>query len=324
MRHRWLGLIIIGLLCLFTIASGLQSTRPVQVETGRRFFPETGHVVEGDFLTYYNNLSDPLRLLGYPITDILPDPFSGRPTQYFQKARLELHADTSLNDDRQWIQLTPIGEYVYDAGDQIAPLESSNGCQSYPWKGKDYQVCYAFLNFFKNYGGIDYFGSPISSMEYQDGRIVQYFQNARLDWYPEYPPGERVVVSNLGLVYFHLLSTNPIHLSQSNSLPQTILELKVHAYPAQAVTGLQGQQTIFVIVQDQNLLAVPNARVVFKVLMPSGREAILPADTPTDGNGVARLTLPFSTTSPGVIIVTAIARYDNFKQETVTSFRTWW
>jgi hypothetical protein len=121
-----------------------------------------------------------------------------------------------------------------------------------------------------------------------------------------------------------LIGTNPIYLHQSNDLPQTILGLKMHAYPTEAITGLNGEQTIYIIVQDQNLLAVPNARVVLKVHFPSGYEAILPADSPTDAHGVTRLTLPFSTTSPGVITVTATTRFNNIKQTTVTSFRTWW
>jgi hypothetical protein len=205
--HRWSWFLVIGLLGIVLFKPGWSNSQNTQVEEKYKFFPETGHVVEGDFLTFYNHLPDPLRLLGYPITDAIPDPFSGQQIQYFQKARLEVISEIDQSKERQRVQLTPLGEYIYNPGLQLSTPDQPNGClafnrQSVEEPGGNFQVCYAFLNFFQSYGGVEYFGYPISNMEFQDGQIVQYFQNARLDWRPEFPPGDRVVVSNLGIAYF--------------------------------------------------------------------------------------------------------------------------
>ncbi len=63
-----------------------------------------------------------------------------------------------------------------------------------------YSVQFAFLEFFNAYGGLDVFGYPITN-EYVDpitGITVQYFENARFEWWPNAAPGQRVKLGLLG------------------------------------------------------------------------------------------------------------------------------
>jgi hypothetical protein len=42
----------------------------------------------------------------------------------------------------------------------------------------------AFLDFFEEHGGLEIFGYPISAPYNERGLLVQYFQNARMEWHP--------------------------------------------------------------------------------------------------------------------------------------------
>jgi photosystem II stability/assembly factor-like uncharacterized protein len=59
---------------------------PVESTTERRFFPETGFVVQNAFLRYFDARGG-IDALGYPITPEVNE--ADRPVQYFQRARLE-------------------------------------------------------------------------------------------------------------------------------------------------------------------------------------------------------------------------------------------
>ncbi|MDO9349453.1 MAG: hypothetical protein Q7T47_09225, partial [Anaerolineales bacterium] len=56
-----------------------------------------------------------------------------------------------------------------------------------------YAVCYDFLTFIDQYGGVALLGNPVSAFEFlSDGRIVQYFECARFEWHPEFARGENI------------------------------------------------------------------------------------------------------------------------------------
>lgn len=59
-----------------------------------------------------------------------------------------------------------------------------------------------FLEFYTRYGGEKTFGQPISPERDENGIIAQYFQNANLEYYPQFPEGSRVLLANLGDRYY--------------------------------------------------------------------------------------------------------------------------
>lgn len=289
------------------------------------FFPETGHWVKGEFLETYQRVAEPLLLYGYPITEAFIDRASGRTVQYFQRARLELHPD-AIPELR--VQLTPLGEYLYTPGQPLPLPDNFPACRLYPQTG--FQVCYTFLEFFNAHGGVAQFGYPISNFEYHDERIVQYFQRSRFEWHPERPSGERVTLTDLGRHYFDRTGENPLLLLPvvDNNVLQSILDLKVRAFSARAVTGMEASQTIYVIVQDQNLRPVPGARVeLVATLQSENAEHTLQARTSlplTNDQGLTRHTFSFTAPSEGIVKVRVFVTYDDLGKQTITSFRIWW
>lgn len=314
MKSRWIILITFLLLAG---SVGLQSTA---AQTGRElYFPETGHKVTGEFLDAYLAVENPLLLYGYPITEAFMDPVMGKMVQYFQRTRFELHPEMPLE---LRVKRTPLGAYTYEPKELLpTPSEKSNACKYFPETG--YPVCYAFLDFFEENGGVAQFGYPISNFEDHEGRIVQYFQLARMEWHPEFPAWQRVTLSDLGRYYFDLMDEKLERLTPVNNVLPTILDLKVNAFTGQAVTSLQGKQTISIIVQDQNRLPIHNAQVAVTVRMPSG-EPIQYPPLVTDENGVSQLTFDFAAETLGMAQISVQVNFEGLIEETKTTFRIWW
>ncbi len=290
---------------------------------GEQYFNETGFWVRGEFLIAYHGTPYSKELYGEPISTF----FESGPNlwvQYFQKARFELHPDKPAG---QRVQLTDLGEELYQLGAGTPIEDTSTDCRIFPETG--YQVCRSFLEYFESRGGVAQFGYPISNSEILNGITVQYFQKARFEFRPEFPSGQRVVLSDLGYTYFIDLHENRIHLwpeSGEGAIIEGPIRLKARAHPQEAFTGLGGAQTIRVIVQDQRLASVAGAQVVIEIKMPRGGFAPKYLSAVTDENGVATFeNIPFSANRPGVVEIQVSARKDDLEPaKTVTSFYMWW
>lgn len=316
-RIRW-GLIFLFIILLLSLdgqSSHAQSERAL-------FFPETGHWVTGEFLSAYENSDDPALLLGFPITDDFTDPKTGQKRQYFQKALLVLNPNAPTEAR---IQQVLLGQLLYEPGKAPTYNPSASACRDFPDTGYQYRVCYAFLDFFEAHGGVAQFGYPISNFEIHDGWLVQYFQKARFEWHPELQAGQHILLGNLGVEYFRKAGEDPQRLTPNvnNNLPISILSLNVRPSVGQAVMPFRGEQTLYVIVQDQNLQPVPNAEVSFTVLLPSG-ETIQDFMQPTNANGVTDKKFKVNTHSIGVAEITVLVNYDDLQEHSRTAFRIWW
>jgi hypothetical protein len=288
----------------------------------QQFYPETGHWITGDFLRTYQSVTDPVMLYGYPITEAFQDQTTGRVVQYFQRARFELFPE---NPNELKVRISPLGEYLYSPGKPLPLPENFPACQHFSETG--FQVCYTFLDFFKANGGAAQFGYPISNFEVHEGRIVQYFQRARLEWRPELPSGQRVAISDLGKTYFEVLRENPVRLLPApiqNNRPQAVLSLQARAFPKKAVLPQSGTQTFFVIVQDQNLQPVAEVEVRLRLALPDGEERNLIVPEPTNKDGILQFDYSYRDQIPGIVTVTIEANRNGLAANTTTSFRIWW
>ncbi len=289
-------------------------------EQDYQYFEQTGHNVKGEFLKFYRSASDPTLLYGYPITEEIISK-DGKRVQYFQRARFEYYPD---RPEGQRVQLTPLGSATYVAGTQLN-IFSPFACRTYSETG--YAVCFTFLEFFDKYGGVAQFGYPISPFEYRDNMLVQYFEKARLEWQPWRPDGQRVVVSDLGRVYFDKLGEDPALLPPvlplSASIEPPILTLQVRAFVWKAVTLSSDQQLIFLIVQDQRSQAVANADCNATVHWPDGRNDTITIKS--NSNGVAIVPLSYSNQPYGSLIYTDVScSSQGVTGQTTTSFRIWY
>lgn len=307
---------------VFLIAALGVTGQQVIAQTGNsRYFPETGHWVTDDFLEKYESIPNPTMLYGVPITEAFEDSF-GTKVQYFEKVRFEL--DPTLPNNIQ-IKLSPLGEYLYEEGIKLGPILTSPACRAFAETGQT--VCFAFLDFFDANDGISQFGYPISGFENHDGRIVQYFQNARFEWHPENPKGQWVTVSNLGLRYFYQHGEDLKHLSpvlEDDNIPDiSVLRLRARAFVSSSVLLSGEAQTIYVIVQDQNYKPVPGVEVEFIVTLPDGSTKEYRARQ-TNAAGVSTLNFPIRSDFPGIANIHVFTFYNTLNGQTRTSFNIWW
>jgi hypothetical protein len=311
--------VVVILVLLLLVAAIKVGTTSAQSEDSR-YFPETGHWVSGEFLVAYEKASDPIKIYGYPITGVIDNPTTNRKVQYFQRAHFELHPE---NPAELRIQMTHLGEIMYKAGRELAVPQNQPACRHFP--ETNHHVCYAYLDFFDNNGGITQFGYPISDIELRSERLVQCFQMACFEWHPELPSGQRVVLMDLGRLYFEARKENPKELlpDRENYIPKTTLRLQVRAFPDKAVISRNNEQNLHVIVQDQNLLPIANAQATITIHSKNGEEEIYTMPE-TDVNGITRLSFTVDHNDFGIVKVTVTINYDIFEVQTRTSYRLWW
>lgn len=290
-----------------------------------RYFPETGQWVSGEFLELYESVPDPEVVFGYPITEAFDAGLSVNPSgtlvQYFERARFELHPE---NPADLRVTRTLLGEYYFDR-DEFLPAShykpSPYACRDIPDDGLP--VCYAFLQFFDQFGGVAQFGYPISELVIHQGRMVQYFQRARFEWHPENLPGMKVSLSNLGREYFYDLNENfDLIRPHSDDILAHPLQLRVHAFVNRAVMPPNGLQEVFVIVQNQTLQPVHGAHVMLRLTLPSGKmhDFSMPL---TNSNGISQVAFIVQDEPAGLAHVVVEVRTVELHVTTETSFRIW-
>ena len=327
MRMKHLARLIT--LCLLLSLITLLGWQVTRAQTGGEYyFTESGHWVRGPFFSAFMNTENAELLYGLPITEAYQDEMTGNYVQYFEKARMELRLDASGGAS---IYLTDIGKYLYPKVKGTLLVEESGYCREIP--PSELRVCHEFLAFYEENGGVEQFGLPVSGMLSIDDLIVQYFSKARLEWRPDLPQPLRVKVSDLGRQYFNEVKENPKRLlPDTNNITdktQFVTGLKVRAYPRIAVTGLETDQSVFVIVQDQKSAFVEMATVDISVVYPSGREERFISTQPeTNEEGVATVNFPVSAEGTGIVVVRVNATYTTSSGETLvgktlTSFRIW-
>jgi hypothetical protein len=236
--------------------------------------------------------------------------------QYFTRARFELAPERPAG---QRVQLSPLGSYVYSPGDGL-DMFTPIGCRAFT---NGFSVCYAFLDFFDKQGGEAIFGQPISRFEFLDGRIVQYFERARFDWYPEYGEGQKVVLADLGRIYFDIAKedSNRLQPVKYDGIVD-VLTWQTRIFAWKAVTQSNDWQSIYVVVQDQTLSPVYNANATVTIYWANGTPQSI--SLTTDQKGVALVSFPVQNqTHGGLVTVNVKVLYQGVEKNTVTSFRVW-
>jgi hypothetical protein len=239
------------------------------------YFPQIQHSVRAEFLKFFRENGE-LEIFGFPMTEEFP--FEGRTMQYFQRARMELHPE---NEEPNRVRLSLLAEELarklnLDTRPMTEPLSVSSGDSSqryFPETG--HTVSEPFLRYFDAHGGVRIFGSPLTEAVRQDGRLVQYFQNMRLDYYPERPSGQQVQPADLGDVHFLLTGIDPSLRKGVKAIPAATpgpsvgpAELRLDAHLADPYAAFPEPQLLHVYVTDQDGHPVGNAAVEFTVQYP--------------------------------------------------------
>jgi hypothetical protein len=306
-------MLLVALIAGNTSLPGAQAQTPQQ-----QYFPETRHTVSGEFLDFFNQHGG-LKVFGYPITVAFD--WQGHHVQYFQKVRMELHLENAYP---YRVQLGLLGDELGYRGQGTGPIPNDQYRRYYP--ETKHILAYAFLNFYDANGGLDIFGYPITEFISEGGRIVQYFQRAKMEWHPELSGDQRVQLGDLGLLHFQAGGFDPrLRDPEPTNLPVTItpVTLKAAASVKQPITGRTGSQTVYVFVADQTNQPIANANVMFVVRSLEGARAFaMPA---TDTRGVTAAAFDIGNLSPGQTVVIEIKiTYGTHSIMTQTSFMPWY
>lgn len=192
----------------------LLTFRPGQAQQeSTAYFPETGHFVDEPFLSPFQARGGP-QIFGPPITEAFQE--GGRLVQYFEGARWEC---TGRGDDPCEARLSPLGELSGHQAPRVAQVPESmirDGlCRYFPETG--HNVCFSFLTFYDQNGGLELLGPPISELSVQSGVIAQYFRHARIEWQMYGPASAAMKLGSLGREHFVASGLDPSLLTPVES-----------------------------------------------------------------------------------------------------------
>ncbi|MGD1996125.1 MAG: hypothetical protein PVH62_05050 [Anaerolineae bacterium] len=308
---------------------------PVPFQEGdREYFYRTGYWVQGPFLEFFKTRGE-LRIFGYPQTNLFYDPELALWVQYFDNARMEWHPEY---EDPHKVQLGRLGT-ILGHGDPPLPRDQwpSNNRLEIIIPETGHLLKYAFLEFYRNHGGADIFGYPISEFKPEGDRLVQYFECMRMEWHPERSRGEQVVVGALGVEYIYRFGVpfDALDRRPAPSRPQTSRtdgegyfepaspELRVRAAVRDAVTNREGYQTISVYVTIGSRQPVGEALATVQVYYPS--ETVNYTLPPTNERGITDVFFSIPSPPPGrKVVVEVRVEYEGMTATTQTSFFPWW
>ena len=288
-----------------------------------KYFYETGHTVQGDFLTFYLNSPDPLLVYGLPITEEFIDPIQDITMQYFQRARFELNPDAPAG---KRVQLGTLGSLTYQASKvQDLHLDTNTPkCRQY----NQFFVCYAFLTFFDAHGGLGQFGYPISNYSKEGDEYVQYFERARFEFHPELSDDEWVQLTDIGRIQFDQSQRDPSLLppvSDGDNRLLPVTGLQVRAYVAKAVVNANSEQGLTVIVLNQVYQPVQQALVAVKLALPDG--SVKPFNLPaTDRHGISHEDgiVVGNLNANQIVLVEVDVTFGDLRVATTTWYQVWW
>jgi len=191
--------------CLLVVLYGLtacQNPTPIAIDKqAERYFPQTGYIVQAEFLHFYEVYGGEASL-GHPLSEVIE--VGGWTVQYFERGRLEYHPE---NEPRYLITVGWLGELL---NRRQPPLPQANQPSAidnrlyFPKTG--HTLAGDFLAYYEAYGGSVRFGLPISEPFYLDGQITQDFQSARFFWEPLANPP--VILEDIGRVHLEAIDMN--------------------------------------------------------------------------------------------------------------------
>jgi lipoprotein-anchoring transpeptidase ErfK/SrfK len=223
---------------------------------------QTGHTVRGSFLDFWETNGGP-DIFGYPITEEMNE--GGVTVQYFQRARFELVGDT--------VRLGLLGDDLAKGQPRMPnPRESNQGPDWEYFPETGHLVSGAFFRQFQNHGGVNIYGYPISAEVSLNGRTVQYFQRARMEW-----TGSSVELGMLGQEVARARNIDTSAIEQpANATEWTARRIQpsspmLYGSPAGAPAAPQAAGKVIVVsLAQQHLWAYENGRVVLSTPVTTG------------------------------------------------------
>lgn len=322
--NGWLRKLGLGLVLLILAGQLSIPMASVQAAEQQRYFPETHHMVRGAFLEFFDQYGG-LEIFGYPLTE--PFVNNGIRVQVFQNARFEEHPDNPIP---YRVQLGLLGVELKYASPPVPSKSLATRTHHYfPETG--HNVSHGFLQFFRDHGGIDVFGYPITEMVFEDGRIVQYFQRMKMEWDAE-NRASPVQLGKLGELYLDLHRENlPPEAFAPARNPQLsdFVPAKDGMYAAislgSSVLSREKDQVVSLRVTTLDGQPRPNAQVRIQLLSATGEVLGRSAVVLTDARGFIRVPVALSGGQRGdQVLARATVAFGTLETIAEDVFLLWW
>ncbi len=183
-----------SILILVLLIGGSYAGKPVAAASGERYFPQTGHAINGAFQAYWEQHGG-LERFGYPLSDEIAEvsDLNGQTytVQYFERAEFEHHPENAAPYD---VLLTQLGTLWYKQRYPVSPQSDAytTGGQFFSETGKN--VSNDMLPTWQRLGGLLQIGYPISNEFFETSELngksykVQYFERAEFEYHDEQDP----------------------------------------------------------------------------------------------------------------------------------------
>ena len=154
---------------------------PTLTDPDVRYFSETKHNVMGAFRQYWS-LNGGLATFGYPLSETFEETGADgtkRQVQYFERAKLEANPQ-----DTKQIALARLGADITTGHTfpGVGAFDATATSVYFPQTG--HALSNGFLAYWRERGGVNTFGYPLSEEMQEHGRTVQYFERARFEVVP--------------------------------------------------------------------------------------------------------------------------------------------
>jgi len=286
----------------------------------------TGWNVREPFVDYFLRTGGEAQY-GPPITADYIDPRTGLLVQYFMKGRLEWHPN---NPDPYKVQLGLLAQEMgfLQPPPALSTLSrlSDPACQYFDVTG--HIACDEFLNFWLHNGGLDRFGYPITGYTQSNGFLAQYFQRTVLEWHPERPAGQKVVLADLGDAFYEWAGLEQWRRdlpagSQGNPVPNQVSAIQARASVFSAIAVAKAPQTVFVYVTNQYNAPLGGAGVTLIVHYPDGDKVFTLPPTSASGTSFQAFVVP-EVDAGTIVAMEFIITYAGLFRSTRTSYMVWY
>jgi hypothetical protein len=147
------------------------------------------------------------------------------------------------------------------------------------------------VQFFPETGhSVDVFGLPLSEYTEEDGQGYQWFENARFEWRPDLPDGERVQLAPLGeLNYYRFNGGLPeLETNGSDVTPQPA-EIDLQIFPEHPLLNLGTMQRVTVLARDPDGTSLEGVTATLYLQTDAEEQVIVSSPTGADGLAVVEL-----------------------------------
>lgn len=185
MSVRRLVLLAVALLLGAHALGVVSPQRALAEEPATVYVPETGHHISEPFLSVWRSYD--LAIIGYPVSE--PFERDGMIVQYFERAVFEQHPENAGTPYEVLLERLGSETTADRAEPAFQPLDPDSVPSDDPerrfYVETGHTLGGVFAGFWDEYGGLPVFGYPISEEFTEDGRLVQNFERARFESWPE-------------------------------------------------------------------------------------------------------------------------------------------